>query len=83
MDDAIRYFRGEFTKGKATIFIDYILDLSGPEILTSDNSRYINNIYKFIQRILLLTSSIRNTLTVYDTIMAKKAKKLTGPHGTV
>ena len=27
MDDAIRYFRGEFTKGKATIFIDYIKDL--------------------------------------------------------
>ena len=24
MDDAIRYFRGEFTKGKAIIFIDYI-----------------------------------------------------------
>ena len=75
MDDAIRYFRGEFTKGKATIFIDYIK--------TADDSKYINNIYKFIQRILLLTSSTRNTPTVYDTIMAKKAKKLTGLHGTV
>ena len=44
MDDAIRYFRGEFTKGKATIFIDYIKDL----IWTADDSKYINNIYKFI-----------------------------------
>ena len=28
MDDAIRYFRGEFTKGKATIFINYTKDLT-------------------------------------------------------
>ena len=28
MDDAIRYFRGEFTKGKATSFIYYIKDLA-------------------------------------------------------
>ena len=78
MDDAIRYFRGEFTKGKATIF-DYIKDL----ICTADDSRYIINMYKFIQRILLLISSTRNTPTVYGTIMARKAKKLIGPHGTV
>ena len=33
MDDAIRYFRGEFTKGKATIF-DYIKDLLEYERMT-------------------------------------------------
>ena len=81
MDDAIRYFRGEFTKGKAIFLLIILKTLLGTR--TSDDSRYINSISKFIQHILLLTSSTRNTPTVYDTIMAKKAKKLTGPHGTV
>ena len=34
MEDAIRYFRGEFTKGKATIFIYIIKDLAKFERLT-------------------------------------------------
>ena len=42
MDDAIRYFRGEFTKGKATIFINYTKDLA--ERLTTPDTliTYIN-----------------------------------------
>ena len=44
MDDAIRYFRGEFTKGKTIIFIDYIKDIASPSA-PADDSRYINNIY--------------------------------------
>ena len=40
MDDAIRYFRGEFTKGKATSFIYFIKTLKG--------KLPIDNIYKFI-----------------------------------
>ena len=39
MDDAIRYFRGEFTKGKAIIFIDYIKEY---ELLTIPDTLIIS-----------------------------------------
>ena len=43
MDDAIRYFRGEFTKGKAIIFIDYIKDIASPyELLTIPDTLIIS-----------------------------------------
>ena len=44
MDDAIRYFRGEFTKGKAIIFIYYIKDIASSkyELLTIPDTLIIS-----------------------------------------
>ena len=89
MDDAIRFFRGEFTKGNFCFYVSlaalqiYLMWKNSYKGYIFLNGHYNISMHIILQPILLLTSSIKNTPIIFVTTTVKKEKKLIGHRGIV